>query len=62
MLNTYKQLHSDRFIPVRCQSAPKNTLNNKLSHNQTNIKEPSSVSIQSKKNQLTFNKTLSTQP
>lgn len=61
MLNTIKQLHSDRFIPVRCQSAPKNILTNKLANDQTQTKDPSLASVQSKKNQLTFTKSLSTQ-
>ena len=62
MLNPIKQLHSDRFIPVRCQSAPKNTLTNQLANHQAKSNDPSLASVKSKKNQLTFSKSLSTQP
>ncbi len=62
MKNPINQHHSDRFIPIRSQSAPKNSIVNRLISNKSQNKESSLVNYQtgSKRNQLTFGKSMST--
>lgn len=62
MKNPFKQLHSDRFIPVRSVSTPKNPMLNTLICNQAESNQTVSWINQTgnKRKQLTFSKSLST--